>query len=86
MPVNRNRRNPIFGQQFALGRVSAHVDMVMETTVGKNWRRLFDLLFIDCHKPLFQRANKPFYAYDKSESNLKGDKIKSGAELLAAKP
>ena len=30
-----------------------YLDVTMSTTLGKNWRKFFDILLINCRKPLF---------------------------------
>jgi hypothetical protein len=47
----------------------------MKQMLGPDWRNLFDLNLVKCQKPLFQRAQNPFFVIDPEQDNLKGVKI-----------
>ena len=58
-----------------------YMEIVMSATLGDDWMDLFDICIANCKKPLFQRANNPFYDIDPSEEHSKGTEIKTGKQL-----
>jgi hypothetical protein len=55
-----------------------YTDILLTETLGPDWRKFFDLIILDARKPLFFRAEGPFYdpAYDSAiKRGLPGKKI-----------
>ena len=57
----KNRGKKLF---IATNNHLVFTDMLMVQTLGRNWKKLFDINIINCRKPLFQRANNPFITVD----------------------
>jgi FMN phosphatase YigB (HAD superfamily) len=49
-----------------------YVDVAMKTSIGNDWKDYFDLIIINARKPLFQRAETPFYEYDPKTKSKRG--------------
>ena len=65
------------GKKLFLG-TNSHTDyteFIMKTTLGDNWKELFDIVCSYCRKPVFfwdQKERPPFYALDTKSKNYKG--------------
>ena len=53
-----------------------YMETVMTVTLGPDWKNYFDICVANARKPLFYRAESPFYHYDPNQENRKGCKIK----------
>ena len=63
-----------------------YMDQVMTHTLGKDWKKYFDLCVANARKPLFYRAEHPFYEYNPKVETRKGNKIKlEGIQKLVDK-
>jgi hypothetical protein len=56
--------------------------MVLKYTLGDNWNDYFDFIGCMANKPLFQRANFPFYRIERTPKIAKGEAISTGKDLL----
>jgi hypothetical protein len=59
----------------------SYVELVMTSTIGPNWKGLFDVCLADAQKPLFYNGQSPFHVIDLHNSDLKGSKFTSIAHL-----
>jgi hypothetical protein len=52
----------------------------MTASLGEEWMSLFDLILLDCHKPLFQRCEHKFVEFDENARGGKnyGERISTG--------
>ena len=57
------------------------MDLIMETTLGENWKSLFDFQLAYCCKPSFFFNKTPFYSIDEKASNMKGPAIEDASQL-----
>jgi hypothetical protein len=55
---------------------------MMKATLGSQWKNYFDLCVCNARTPLFQRADSPFYRYNKQAELYKGRKISNAKELF----
>jgi hypothetical protein len=55
----------------------------MEMTLGTEWEMMFDLVIVECQKPLFHRAENPFYIHEASTKDGRGEKVKSHKDINA---
>jgi hypothetical protein len=53
----------------------------MEISIGPQWHLLFELILLDCAKPLFQRAELPFYSLDKEKANMRGRLVRQAQQM-----
>jgi hypothetical protein len=59
------------------------LSMIMEITLGHDWAKFFDIVLANCRKPIFFSAEYPFFCYNKYNLNFKGQKIRSGTQMLS---
>ena len=53
-----------------------YTNAALTATLGEGWRKLFDQVFVNAQKPLFQRAEAPFYVFDRAgKHGFRGKKI-----------
>ena len=57
----------------------------MKLSLGDNWKSYFDIVVANARKPLFYRAESPFYEYDQTAKNDQGKKLKDAAAFTASK-
>ena len=53
----------------------------MQTTLGDDWKSLFELSLANCLKPGFFTKQNPFWEVDQSHDSKKGLKIETEALL-----
>ena len=53
-----------------------YMETVMRHTLGEDWKDYFDICVANARKPLFYRAESPFYEYTPNTETRKGNKIK----------
>jgi hypothetical protein len=56
--------------------------LTMQTTLGENWKELFDLWICDTRRPLFQRGKAPFLRVDFENKNGQGEPIAFEEQIL----
>jgi hypothetical protein len=49
----------------------------MTVALGPDWQDSFDIICADCRKPLWQRADNPFFQYDESKKDRKGSRLQT---------
>ena len=49
------------------------MELIMSTTLGKDWRDSFDFVFSFCRKPHFFSAKNPFFVMDTSKPDYNGE-------------
>ena len=54
----------------------------MTLTLGKEWMNYFDICVANARKPLFYRAESPFYEYNPGVETRKGQKFTRTEKLL----
>ena len=61
------------------------MNLIMSSSLGKDWKELFDIHFSFCQKPGFfsesQQGSRPFYPVDHSTRNMSGAPITNGIDL-----
>ena len=59
-----------------------YMDVVMTAAYGSDWINYFDFIASNCPKPLFYRAESPFYGISLMKKNLRlHEKVKTVEEL-----
>jgi hypothetical protein len=57
----------------------------MKQTMGQEWKNYFHFIFVNCHKPLWQKIERPFYKFDRQNRNtFKGEAIENAGDFNAA--
>lgn len=54
----------------------------MSSTLGSEWKSYFDICVANARKPLFYRAENPFYDYDPTAETRKGKKVTDCQNLV----
>mmetsp|Transcript_48473 Transcript_48473/g.65821 ORF Transcript_48473/g.65821 Transcript_48473/m.65821 type:complete len:81 (+) Transcript_48473:510-752(+) len=54
-----------------------YMELIMETTLGEDWKQFFDLLCSFSCKPSLFNNTKPFYEVDLNDPKLRGAEITS---------
>ncbi len=49
-----------------------YLEITMQATLGKDWESYFDIILTSARKPLFMKAESPFYEINKANDNYKG--------------
>ena len=58
-----------------------YMELIMSTTLGKDWRSFFDMVFCDCRKPNFFKGEANMFERDASKENKVGARIGSYMDL-----
>ena len=51
---------------------------LMTASFGEEWMSHFDLILLDCHRPLFFRCEHTFCEFDEKDRNCYGKRISTG--------
>jgi hypothetical protein len=52
------------------------MEIILETSFGKDWRDIFSLCIANAKKPLFMQAKSPFLLHDPKAKNLSGGRMR----------
>ena len=58
-----------------------YAEHTLAHTLGRDWRRFFDMVFCNAQKPGFFRDRSPMYLMDRSKADFRGKKITKAAQM-----
>jgi hypothetical protein len=58
-----------------------YMELIMSTTLGKDWRSFFNMVFCDCRKPNFFKGEANMFERDASKESKNGARIGSYLDL-----